>query len=166
MSDCGSDHNLLENPIRGQLGCFRVCFASCIFMKTKTTLPTPWLVFYHITGGSLSLPAPRCSHRPRVPRSARSQSCGGAGSAGIGLPEAVRQGPGPPSPAPVGAIQIQPMATCKQTRAPPPMNNTSGRREAHATPRGMGAGLSGGHTPRPGPMGGQTPPPALAALRT
>lgn len=109
---------------------------------------------------------PRCSHRPRAPGSARSQSLGGAGSAGIGSPEAVRQGPGLRVPPPSGRFKSNQSRRVNKPWPRPPMHNTSGRREAHRTPRGRGAGLSGGHTPRPGPMGGQTPPPALAALRT
>lgn len=94
------------------------------FYDNKNNAPHPLVSGYQVTGGSLSLPVPaarirrenphlqgpRALAEPAAPALASLQLSGtGRGPFGVpprGLPA-------------VGTIQIQPMATCKQTWAPP-----------------------------------------------
>ena len=103
----GPDHSLFESPrlfeslIHGQLGCFRVCFSLCIFMVTKTMLPTPLGSIYQEASGRLKLAGPRCPHPPRElpsPESRCFSGASGAASAWLKLSGA-RRGPLEPRPA-------------------------------------------------------------------
>lgn len=85
--------------------------------------PTPLVSIYQETCRSLNLPAPAASLHLQYPHLQGCQCFGGSSYVGC-LAEAVRRRPGtsgaPPRGRPaVGPIQIQPMAACKQTQAPP-----------------------------------------------